>query len=272
MRNKKRGGFVLHIITTRPWKADRLGAVLHDDRSAIDTSGFVDGEDAAWLTAGHASMHWAQATDGWGFQDALWWTLPSEFLGRPVAHGPAPAVSEHLQRRPGFVKLARHKYNYFPAKIRSAEDFEHDLTARPWLPKHEFVWSAPMEIDTEYRVWIANGDVLYACSYHTAGDDRPTQAAPADALALAGEIALHVPGALAVDIATLRSGQLVVVETNPVWCAGFLAAPREVLETALLASQGRGAVADRYIPDAAVQQMLTGTPPRTNAERPTRTP
>ncbi len=51
-------------------------------------------------------------------------------------------------------------------------------------------------------------------------------------------------------------GDLAVVETNPVWCAGFLSAPQDVLAAALLASQGREHVIDPFVPDAGVQFML----------------
>lgn len=261
---------MLHIVTTRPWKAERLGARLHAGSDALDTARFIEGEDAAWMPASHASLHWAQSTDGWGFQDAIWWHLPQEVLGRKVVHGTAETIAELLDPGVGFVKLARHKYDYFPAKVRTLAYFRHDLGARPWLPLHEFVLSELLEIEAEYRVWIADGQVLYGCSYPVDGDRAALNQgiAPSDVLARAGDVAQCVSGALAVDVAKLRSGRTVVVETNPVWCAGFLTAPREVLATGLLASQGRENVVDRYVPDAAVRLMLASSDHNGTAPRP----
>ena len=249
----------LHIVTTRPWKAERLGAEPHDPAGVIDTSAFVDGVDAVWLPASAASVHWATARDGWSFQDALWWRLPEALLGRRVVHGGEEDVRDRLRSGPGFVKLARHKYDYFPARMRTCQEFEHDLQARPWLPLHEFVWSEPMEIVAEYRVWAAAGRVLYGCDYPVDRPERPDFApAPPEVLAFAARAAGSARGALVIDVGRAPAGGLVVIETNPVWCAGFLGAPREVLAEALLASQGRAGVADPYVPDAAVQQMLAG--------------
>jgi len=121
----------------------------------------------------------------------------------------------------------------------------------------------PLDIVVEYRVWVASGRALYGCHYPVHEPSRTEYApAPPEVLGIAAEVAGLVPGALAVDVGRTAAGCLLVIETNPVWCAGFLGAPRDVLAEALVASQGRTDVVDPYVPDAAVQRMLQTGPGR----------
>lgn len=259
MAANQHGTRMLHIITHRNWMAEHLGATQHLGFDPVDSTTWVPGRDGLWAPGHHISLM-ADTGNNWQFQDALWWCLPNELLGRPVTHGPLPQALAAVPDDGAFVKLARHKYDYFTAGHRSPEEFTRDVDARPWGHLHEFVVSGHLDITDEYRLWVSNGGVLFGCAYRhgdwTWGDEDCREVpAPAGATSIAQEVASGIPGTYCVDVAHCRDGSWAVIETNPAWCSGFYAAPREVLETAIVNSQGHD-VHDPFIPDPAVQEIL----------------
>lgn len=255
----------LHVITERAWVSDYLQGRLHHGFDLIDVDGLSPGQDGIWCPGHFASLHHMAGAD-WAFADAVWWTLPGEFLGRHVAYGGVRMVESALEGGPKFVKLARHKYDYFPARMRDAVQFIEDLGERPWADKHEFLVSDPLDIAVEYRVFCTPGRRPVGRTYRAGNwawgdgepDDPRAAPAPAAVLEMAHAAAAYIPGSTAVDIAELVSGNLVVLEANPPWCAGFYDLPLADLTAAIVSSQGRpGDVEIPYIPDPGVRAMLS---------------
>lgn len=260
----------LHAITHRSWIAEHLGARHHHGFDLVDVDEFVPGVDAIWTPGHYASLYWMSGSD-WRFADVHWWELDGDILGRRVrwsVDSELPILE--LLGGPKFVKLARHKYDYFQARVRTLEEFLDDIQVRPWSKKHEYIVSDPLEIATEYRVFCPPGRDPIGRTYRAGewfwgdDDDNDPRARPAPdkVLEFAQEIAPLLPGSPALDIAELASGRLVLIEANPAWCSGFYDLPRDHIVAAVKASQGwtAGDVPVRFIPDTGVRHMLDKHP------------
>lgn len=254
----------LHAITERAWVADYLDARLHHGFDLLDVDGLSPGLDGIWCPGHFASLHSMAGVD-WAFADAHWWTLPDALVGRRVVMGSAEVIASELEAGERFVKLSRHKYEYFPAQMRTREQFLDDIQDRPWAHLHEFLVSETLDITAEYRVFCSQGRDPVGRTYRSGdwfwGDGEPDdpRAAPAPdrALDLALSADAYIPGSTSVDIAELRDGSLVVLEANPPWCSGFYDLPVDDLTAAIIGSQGRPSdVEVPYVPDPGVREML----------------
>lgn len=235
-------------VTYSSWKAEFL--------DAKQSLGFdLPDDDVVWCPGHYASPMYLAETHQ--FEDTFWWTLDSEYLGRNVTHCMSAEEAADLLNARKFVKLARHKYDYFPAGVRSSEDM------RDAKPQHEYIVSDVVDIVDEYRSWVIRGTVEdYSC-YHMGDwwwDNEGIDAVlPEEHRILAENAAVDLNhSAVTVDTATLSDGRSIVVETNPTWCSGFYTARPEVVREAVALSQG--GVSQLFIPDTQVQAALKNHP------------
>lgn len=270
---------MLTVVTHKTWRADFLGARSVPDDALVDTSTFVEGADGVWCPGHYAALLSLSGAD-WQFDDALWWTVSPELLGRHVVFCPdAEAVTAVFGVPDGassgsfagperkFVKLARHKYGHFVAKTRTAGEFGAELSGRPFLTDHEFIVSDPVDIFAEHRVWVVDGEVAASSCYRLGpwtwgeGQSNPVVGLPPDHRDLALEATRQLGLAAAVvDTATLDSGRSIVIEANPPWSAGFYSAPREAVTATVLKSQGRNRNVPVFRPDAAATRIVRASP------------
>lgn len=261
---EKRGlGVTITLVSERAWMADYLGARLEHGIDLLDTRNWTTGVEAAWAPGHHVSLHVLSGIDpSWLFSDPPWWTLPTDLLGRRVVVGDGAAIVDELDAAgPLHVKLSKHKYDRFTAAIRSSSDLRDAIAADPTLANHELLASGIVDIETEYRCWTIDGNVLEVCCYRDGewswgASDNVAPKPPQTVLDAAAEAGRLLGGGMAVDVATTAGGGCIVVETNPAWCSGFYGADPEVISSCLRASQGRGAVSHPFVPDAAVANRL----------------
>nr|WP_120491231.1 ATP-grasp domain-containing protein [Corynebacterium lactis] len=274
---------MLYVVHPNQWRAEFLDAEYSDGSAPIDTSAFVEGEDGIWQPGSFVSLYHLR-NDPWHFDDAPWWNLPPELLGRNVEYcSGAEAVSDLLSQdfasisgaqywsgttaRPGtaFIKLAKHKYQHFVAAILNQAEFRFRCDSYPAIKAHDFIVSEIVEIVEECRNRII-GDTVAHSGVYTSGEWQWSGgASPVDVDADHVEVARTAASELGLDSAVIDTGRLadgrvVVVEANPPWSSGFYDAPAEVVREATLRSQGFSARRYLFEPDQAAANGLRQHP------------
>ena len=251
----------LHMITHRTWMTEEMSAKQHLGFDLIDTDSFVEGVDALWSPSHYVSLH-ILSGQKWSYQDTYWWTLPKHLLGRKIVYGSADDISKELRLGDRFVKLARHKNDYFPAKIRSLDQFNKDIEVKSWCPDHEFISSEVIDIKEECRFWSYDGEIVAGDTYRRGdwfyGDENFIEDhEPKDAFyQKAKEVTKYVPGSWSVDIGMDSDGNTFGIEMNPSWCSGWYRGNANSVKKSIFSSQGYS-VADPFYPDKASQYILS---------------
>lgn len=252
------------VIVTHPsrWRADYLGAGYSDGSSLIDTSVLVDARDGIWHPASFASLYFLRG-DSWRFQESPWWLLSADLLGRDVEYcSLAETVAARLREGSLFVKLAKHKYSYFPAQVMSGCVFQSFLSASPILRRHDFIVSSVIDTVEECRNWIIDCEVRAQSVFARQGECwSGGPGLESDHLSEHARVALAAARELSLDVAVfdtviLQGGGVVIGEGNPPWCADFYTAPADVINEVVIRSQGRRIGGMLYEPDEAVRYSL----------------
>lgn len=162
--------------------------------------------------------------------------VPERFLRRRVHF----ARFAHLNRLSGraFVKPADPLDKWFDAGLYAdARDIRTRNRDRPDAP---VLISEPVEWSAEYRYFVLNGSVVASSPYLALGRavwrGATGEAAPggrAVAEAVCAALGAWCPPALVVDVGRIEDRGWAVVEFNPVWSAGLLAARAERVLPAL---------------------------------------
>lgn len=252
----------LAVVSHSTWRAEELHAESSLGFDLPNTSYMVTGEDGIWCPGSIASMMYI-AGDDWQFEDCKWWNLPASLLGRNVklCNG-YTELMEYMGevKSDKFVKLARHKYDFYPAKIRSSKDIIKEQ--EPSLEKFQYIVSDIVDIKEEHRVFVIDGKAVESSCYRSGdifyGDsDLSHINLSYEGMVIAEkashELSLNVA---VIDIAILSDGCHIVVEGNPPWCSSWYSVEPETVIEAVKRSQGRRVHKDRlFLPDIAVRKM-----------------
>lgn len=264
---------MLYVVHPNEWRADFLGAVYSGGEAPIDPSDFVEGVDGIWQPGSFVSLYHLLGDD-WLYDDAPWWDLPAELLGRGIHYCVgADAVPKAMARvstdpqegRPfsgkAFVKLAKHKYSHFVAAVVDGDEFADRRAAVPAIRDHDFIVSGIVDVVEECRHWFIGEAVVHSGVY-VSGDWRWSggpSPVPVDSghVAVARDAATALGlGSAVIDTGRLADGRIVVIEANPPWSSGFYDAPAEVVREATLLSQGRSPRRHQFEPDLAAATGL----------------
>jgi len=162
--------------------------------------------------------------------------VPERYLRRRV-HFVRFADLSRLAGR-AFVKPADPLDKWFDAGLYSdARDIRTRNRDRPLAP---VLVSEPVEWSAEYRYFVLNGSVVASSPYLALGRavwrSAKGEAAPggrAVAEAVCAALGAACPPALVVDVGRIEDRGWAVVEFNPIWSAGLLAARAECILPAL---------------------------------------
>jgi hypothetical protein len=187
--------------------------------------------------------------------------VPERFTRRAVQFA-AFADLERL-RKPTFVKPADPLDKWFDAGVYS--DVRDIRTKNRTSPTSPVLLSEPVEWTGEYRCFVLEGKLVTASPYlsfgrpawHGAAPQPPEKVLPSPVRKLVGELCgamrADLPPAFVVDVGVIDARGWAVVEFNPVWSAGLLAAdPRAVLPMLLRTT--------RVAPDTADARWVVARP------------
>lgn len=253
------------VITHSRWRAEELDAVFDLGFDLPDTSYMINGEDGIWCPGHIASMMYL-AGDDWGFQDCTWWELPEELLGREVVYCKSyTELMEGVRGREAFVKLARHKYETYPAKVRAPADLVTEQS--PVLEGFAFLIQPVRDIVEEHRVLVIDGTVADSSCYRLGdafyGDVDFSGVSLPDGysqLAIGASKELGYRASM-IDIATTRDGSIMIVEGNPPWSSGWYDMATKPVREGIVISQGRNIDSnDLFKPDRSIRSRFERHP------------
>ncbi|HEY0154496.1 MAG TPA: ATP-grasp domain-containing protein [Longimicrobium sp.] len=142
--------------------------------------------------------------------DDLLVTLDCDLLGRRIKKSRLSAVRSEY---PAFIKSVIPKQ--IPSRVYASAD-ELRAECEGLDPETELLYSEPIELRSEVRCFVLDGEVLDCACYE---GSTPVDAAREFAEAVARRVRL--PRAVVLDVGELGSGRWVVIEFNAAWGAGL---------------------------------------------------
>lgn len=227
---------LLIVATHKNWIADEFADTGYVDVKhsfGLDVPIFPEDKSVAWWMPTEVAARFARSGAELNLAtiDAEWLTrVPKVLLGREVWVGTARKALELGISYPAYCKPAEVKISAAPAQWIEVDYFVNNLL-QLGVPEETKVQvtSTFLDIKYEYRCFVNQGSVVAVATYLTpegifgqdsftrnvAGEERAQEFAQE----VTSVMGADQPCAYTLDIAELATGELIVMEANPVWAS-----------------------------------------------------
>lgn len=248
-------------VTFNNWVAEALGAEMSFGSSHVDIS---DGETFFWTPGLHAASQYVKGRP-YPLTTTLTWpqAFGRQFLSRDIKL----CLAADLDRESTilkFTKVADVKDDRYMPQVMSEKELYQQMDDSIFLDAYVIVSDIIEDIADEWRVVILDGKVLDSSRYRTdqlyfdMGIPEASKPEYRDVEKFAGEAAataVGMPRSYMLDIGTTTSGEMFVIEANPIWCSNWYGNDVELFKLALTA-EFTDDTSQMWVPDALMLRTV----------------
>ncbi|GAB17347.1 hypothetical protein GOEFS_028_00110 [Gordonia effusa NBRC 100432] len=220
-------------VTNKPWIAQALGA---KQKTAADLPHPLPPDTFMWIPEHYVARAYA-AGRPYPLTSTLHWPLAfgDQFLKRTVRLCRGRDLTS--TDTPAFVKLADAKVAELPAGSGTEDGLRQSLVALDALDSWTIV-SELIDLVEEWRVLIVDGTAIDSSQYVRASRSIETKLPTFRdieefASAAAQSDPGHLPASYMLDVGITTTGDLTIIEANPIWCANWYSLSTENVKQAL---------------------------------------
>lgn len=206
-------------------------------------------EDAWWIPQSPATrfqlsgMQWRLQSPGPRWMEQL----PLKYAGRDIRVLTFGELKSLPREHTAHIKFAEAKSEVLQASVQSVGEAVDLLLAANTPDDSLLQLSEALDLGDEWRFWIRNNQVVASSRYlHRVGGAEVTYYDQEEARGegyeqahhLASEVAARIdaPDGYVLDVALTVSGQALVIEANPAWCAAWYGSEIDGVVDAVLAA------------------------------------
>jgi hypothetical protein len=206
-------------------------------------------------------------------------TLPLQYTGRKIWSGQVKDYKLGKGFDSGFLKLAEAKSDKFIASWISHRYLVYDAIASGSLSDDSWIQISDrfLDIDSEYRFWILNKEVVTGSMYLASNGDtwdpswsQENQNYYEEAYHFTKETVakLDSPTAYVLDVARLKTGEWVILEANAAWSSAWYGGEIDAVVATILASNDTSGIDKKYVwsPDSSLIEKFRFRQPLKESE------